>query len=96
MVGTTCDVCAREGAVGVASSSLGPISLAFCPRCLVNRAQPLWLLDATVYMNDGIDNCADWIKETITYTKGGTYRKYWEVWMGYSKSKRANVLAEGK
>lgn len=40
MSGNVCDVCEREGIVGVASSALGPCSFAYCKSCLENGCEP--------------------------------------------------------
>jgi len=45
-----CNVCEKPS-VGVASSRLGPISLAFCAECLQNGAEPEILM---WYLRDGV------------------------------------------
>jgi hypothetical protein len=42
-----CEVCRKEVAVGVASTMI-PYSAAFGRRCLINRAQPRWIVDAEI------------------------------------------------
>jgi len=43
----SCQVCNGQPAVGVACSSLGPISHAYCQECLRRGAEPLSLWHAT-------------------------------------------------
>lgn len=45
--GSVCDVCERtdQEVVGVASSSLGPMSFAWCRECLQHCAEPKWMLE---------------------------------------------------
>ena len=45
-VSNDCEVCQAEPIFGVASSSIAPVSLAFGKRCLQNRAEPIWALEA--------------------------------------------------
>lgn len=40
----TCDVCGKIGVIGVASSGLGPVSLAYCEECATRGAEPALLL----------------------------------------------------
>lgn len=47
-----CDVCGRE-ATGVASSSLGGISFAYCQECLDRGAEPLPMWHNTIWCVGG-------------------------------------------
>lgn len=49
----TCDVCDRERKLYVCSSSLAPMSLAFCTECLVLGAEPLSAVVTNVWMVGG-------------------------------------------
>ncbi len=40
MAGEVCDTCETGVTVGVASSSLGPVSFAYCRDCLAKRLEP--------------------------------------------------------
>jgi len=72
----TCDVCG-EPAVGVASSSLGAISYAYCEECLLRYAEPVTAFEITYEVTSG--DVADWVKELTTYVNG----KYltWDEWL---------------
>lgn len=62
----SCDVCKNEPSVGVASSVLGPLSLAYGRSCLDKGAEPYWLVVATVAMCGGdLNNLADWAKKIV-------------------------------
>lgn len=63
-----CDVCGRQGIVGVASSCLGAISFAFCAECLSQGAEPEFMLGFTWDMTGG--NPAEWVRELKTYKDG--------------------------
>lgn len=79
---TKCDVCKRTGIAGVASSCLGPISLAFCGECLTQRAEPDWLLHFTWDSCSG--QVADWVKFISTYVNG----RYliWDDWVRFMEA----------
>jgi len=59
LAGLTCDVCQRKPVIGVASSSLGPISLAYCRECANKPAEPLWLFEFTY------EQCGTEVREDI-------------------------------
>ena len=62
-----CDVCGRP-ALGVACSSVGGISYAYCEECLKNFAEPL---SAFEFWHETLgDDVADWVKEVTTYING--------------------------
>ena len=63
----TCDVCSKS-AVGVASSSLGAISYAYCDECLLRYAEPITAFEITYEVTSG--DVADWVKELTTYVDG--------------------------
>lgn len=67
----TCDVCHAEPAVGVASSSLGAISLAYGRTCLDRNADAAYILEGT-FLTIGPDpkDYALWIWEYLTYREG--------------------------
>ena len=60
-----CDVCKNEEAVGVASSMLGPISLAYGQNCLEQGREPYWLLVNTAVCVNGYHNGSEWFKELV-------------------------------
>lgn len=35
-----CDVCGKSGKIYVAASTMGPVSFAYCEKCLANGAEP--------------------------------------------------------
>lgn len=63
----TCNVCGGE-AVAVASSSLGPVSWAFCNPCLTKPAEPGCMFEYT-YETCG-DDVADWVRNMWTWQNG--------------------------
>ena len=83
MSGDTCDVCGKPS-VRVASSSLAPISWAFCTDCLNKPAEPLCMF---AYLFDDVSNNGDGLREEINdyYTfKNGAYLS----WSDYVKQRR--------
>lgn len=68
MAGSKCDVCEKPS-IGVASSSFGPVSFAFCEECSRNGAEPEWIF---VYLRDeiGPDNLHESAKSNLTFTDG--------------------------
>lgn len=68
-----CDVCSQRTEVGVCSSGLGPLSLAYCQECANAYAEPEWLCAATIEMCDGVQNVADWVKDKVTFWRDGQY-----------------------
>lgn len=69
-----CNVCNGESehpAVGVACSTLGAFSFAYCRACLRNRAEPFSLLSNTVLWDArGLENCAEWVHYLTTWHEG--------------------------
>jgi hypothetical protein len=69
-----CDVCHVQEPIGVASSGLGPMSLAYCRECAERGAEEEGMVLFTLWNCDGdLDNLADWAKEGITVFKDGEY-----------------------
>ena len=58
MAGDTCDVCLKSDVkiAGVASSSLGAMSFAFCGVCLAMRAEPKYWVYSAIEAIGGIEN----------------------------------------
>lgn len=56
-----CDVCGRL-AIGVASSSLGPVSWAFCKECAGKPAEPESMF---CYLYDDVSDHGDGLREEI-------------------------------
>lgn len=80
-----CNCCQRGGVIGVASSSMGAISFAFCVPCLQQSAEPevmfRYLYDEVSTEGEGI---ADWVKEMYTW-KDGKYIS-WDEYVALRKS----------
>lgn len=69
----TCDVCRGESGgafVGVACSTLGALSIAFCDRCLGNHAEPAGMLSALISEAGGIENMAPWVHDLTAWHDG--------------------------
>jgi hypothetical protein len=64
----TCEVCKENEAIGVASSCLGPMSNAYCKRCLEHQAEPLWMFECT--LEEVGEEVAEWVKQLTTYIDG--------------------------
>lgn len=62
-----CDVCG-EPAIGVASSSLGAISFAYCRRCVMVNAEPYGMLVGVLAMNGGRSEMAPWVANVVSGT----------------------------
>jgi len=51
-----CEICGHsDHIVGVSASALGAFSFNFCGICLSMRAEPKWMVDATVELCGGLD-----------------------------------------
>ena len=71
-----CECCGRRRLVGVSASALGAISTASCRLCSVLYAEPLWLVETVLEMNEG--QYADWFYELYTF-KDGFYHQVKDV-----------------
>jgi hypothetical protein len=73
-----CEVCNKNKAIGVANCSLAqPCSHAYCRKCLINNADPLWCYCA-VLSCVGMDHLASWVQNINSY-KDGKYIGFEEV-----------------
>lgn len=59
-----CDVCG-EPAVGVACSSTGPVSFAYCSKCLRENREPYWAIVASVIGMERLDQVAEWYRPIV-------------------------------
>jgi hypothetical protein len=78
----TCDVChGRSGGkfVGVAALTSGPMSVAFCDKCLMHNAEPTFALDYLFIFvaNGDLSNLRPEVLEMETWVHGG-YVKFAE------------------
>ena len=84
-----CDCCNRDTAkTYVRSSALGPMSMAYCLRCLTERAEPEWGFH---YMYDMVgtrgEGLADWVKTLKTFKIVETKGEYitWDEWFAWRR-----------
>jgi len=79
MVDMLCDVCNKEPALGVASTSI-PYSCAFCRKCLEQGADPIMVFDLWYTQIGDPDNhaCPD---DSKTFYEGKyvTYREWYAI-----------------
>ena len=74
MAGDTCDCCETKDVAGVVSSSLGPISFAYCKECLSANAEPEFMVRGMMDDCDDLDGVAVWVKDNIKiYEEKGKY-----------------------
>lgn len=66
-----CEVCQAEPSVGVASTPLAAMSVAYGRRCLQENAQPLWIVHFTLDSIGGPAHAAEWVKHVRSYKDGG-------------------------
>ena len=74
-----CDVCRENEAIEVATSPLGPVSLAYCSICLQSQREPYWLLVTALPGMTGLSQAAVWVQPIITATlqaKGKTVEEF--------------------
>lgn len=57
-----CDVCDKSESVGVAASTIGPVSLAYCKECLVRNAEPLFAFE---YLYDEVSEEGEGLAERV-------------------------------
>lgn len=65
---STCDVCGKEPAVGVAAVPGVPISMAYGRDCLEANAHPYGILVANTALVGGLDRAGDWWIEMVDAT----------------------------
>jgi hypothetical protein len=82
----TCEVCHRKRNVGVACSTLGAVSCAFCRECLEQRAEAEWMFEFTLE-EVGEHFVAPWVKGLRTF-KDGVYLT-WDEWVKQHKEQQA-------
>lgn len=82
MTDLICDVCKVQPALGVASMSCLPMSIAFCVGCARQPAEPEWAFEY-LYSVVGTKGAglADWISNYHTW-KDGRYWSWdeWKTW----------------
>lgn len=85
-----CDVCQTNTALGVASSTLGAMSNAYCRECLNNHAEPYWMFIYTYYEvgNQG-EGLADWVKTLKTY-----YQDRYMTWDEFDEHQKSTNFAD--
>lgn len=71
-----CDVCGQEAMLRIAGSSLGPVTLGYCPECVSRNAEPLQLIGTAIMLRGGAgsDDLED-LQEFQTYDEGA-YRGF--------------------
>lgn len=69
-----CQVCGKNAALGVASSGLGAVSVAYCRECLDHCAQPDWLVEFTLAQCGSWSDVREDIKEVLSVYRDGDYK----------------------
>lgn len=69
-----CEICNKNESKGVCSSQLTAFSYAYCQECLDHKAERKEMIEATLKINGGWENTADWVKD-LTYFEGGKYKE---------------------
>jgi hypothetical protein len=79
-----CDVCGQP-AKGVASSTLGAISFAFCQECLNHSAEPEFMF---YYLYDDVSHDGEGLSEHINDLSTWKDGRYWEwpEWLAWRKA----------
>ena len=72
-----CEICNINVSIGVASSTLGPMSMAMCSTCVENHAEPEWLFKYILKETKG--NVSEHVQDLSTFVDG----KYilWNDWL---------------
>lgn len=66
-----CQVCGKEPGVGVAASSLGPMSLSYGRKCLEVGAEPQWAIEFVLDSCGGLENTDEWFRDVrVPYGEG--------------------------
>lgn len=65
-----CETCGQLGEVVVYSLPGVPMSVGNCKRCARRNAYPLSTVLAIIEVNKGLENCAAWVHEIVTYKDG--------------------------
>ena len=73
MAGNICDCCKIFKSIGVASSCLGPISFAYCKKCLQFGAEPEDLIEYVIDTNGGWEHTAEWVRYITVPIGPGIY-----------------------
>lgn len=75
-----CECCMRQGEIaGVASSSLGPLSLAYCRECLDAGAEPKWLIENTIVCCSGRSHMSAGWDSAIQFFENDAYHPASEI-----------------
>lgn len=77
-----CQVCHLHPFIGVASSSIGAMSVAYCQECANRLAEPEWGFEYLYcYVGYEGDYLADWV-DTLTTFKANKYWTWpeWKAW----------------
>lgn len=83
---TKCDTCGQQGVIGVASSSLGPISFAFCLECAHKPAEPEFMFVMAYWNSDKGEGVADWVRSMYTYDREEQKYVSWNDWVDYVRA----------
>ncbi len=75
MLDNLCDCCHQNPLVGVASSSLGPMSFAWCKECLAKPAEPEFMFEFVAWAQS---RPAEYMETLFTY-RDGDYIS-WKDW----------------
>lgn len=65
---SVCDVCGEREAIGVACSSTGAVSFAYCIECLRSKREPYGALIASLFGMSNMDEVAPWYHPIVTAT----------------------------
>lgn len=90
MSGINCDVCGKTS-VGVASSSLGPVSWAFCAECAHKPAEPVCMFE---YLFDDVSDNGEGLREEMNAFHTFIDDKY-VSWPEYVEMRRSRTQAPG-
>lgn len=68
-----CECCNVHPPITVVASRLSPYSMAICRSCATAGAEPRWIIEYVIWMSQGRDNVADWIKNYVKLAADGEY-----------------------
>ena len=82
-----CECCWRERElVGVASSTAGPMSIAWCRECLDNHAEPKWMLEYLIEQDNWRIHDPEY-RIAVTFFENGSYHPFLEFIQEYKRAK---------
>lgn len=74
---STCEVCGKKEAIGVACVPFVPYSASYCQQCLSMNAHPWWILVGNTALCGSYKGCSEEWKQMVKDTCKHLHRSMW-------------------